>query len=221
MIWVLLAATGAGAEPLAQADVVWAQRPTGEQLGGLYPLNALKLDADGRAVVTVTFDEAGATTDCTVKDEELGFLGFGAATCAAAKLYRAEPTTRSGLSVAGRTTDIALNWRLPPPEDGSPRRPPFVATVEFLRRPNGRDLSLYFPDAAMRDGVQGGAAVVLEFEKAGGAPLKCDIFQEKPADYAFGWATCRAASDLRAPPRADVGERYRYMMTMYWKLPGD
>lgn len=217
---VLLAALSAGAELLAQDEVVWAKSPSAEELVALRPEAARRHEVRGGAVVTLSFDASGSIANCVVKTEPfLGVFGFGAAACAASALYRAEPTTRSGSPVAGRSADVTIVFPSPPPTDGARPRGPMRERVIFTRGPTSRDLGLHYPAAALISGRRGEATVILDFEESGGKPLSCGVIKEAPENAGFGRATCAALKSLRAAASPPGSGPYRYVFRLKWTVP--
>lgn len=90
----------------------WARRPTGAELGVLYPRRAAEMGISGGATILCEVIANGSVRNCAVVDESPKGKGFGEAAMASAKLYRLNPRTVDGETVEGAKVRIPLVFNL-------------------------------------------------------------------------------------------------------------
>lgn len=94
------------------ANPSWLRRPTGEELGRLYPRLALERNISGGATLLCEVAANGAVRACSVIDEAPKGRGFGDAALAGAKLFKLNPRTVDGQAVEGAKVRIPLVFNL-------------------------------------------------------------------------------------------------------------
>jgi protein TonB len=90
----------------------WLRRPSGDELGRLYPHRAADLGKSGAATLMCSVTATGSVRDCAVVDESPKGLGFGEAAMASARLFKLNPRTVDGEAVEGAKVRIPLVFSL-------------------------------------------------------------------------------------------------------------
>lgn len=96
---------------LPLTGVVWQERPTGGDFARNYPPQALRDNVGGSALLDCLIAGDGRLA-CTVLSEEPAGRGFGTASLAVARSFRAAPQLADGTPTAGRRTRVPIRWRL-------------------------------------------------------------------------------------------------------------
>jgi protein TonB len=91
----------------------WLRKATGEDVGHIYPPDALRRSVEGIVMVTCQVTEKGEMADCNVEQEAPADEGFGDAALKLMPLFRMRPPTRDGVPVAGATVRLPIQFRLP------------------------------------------------------------------------------------------------------------
>lgn len=131
MIWVVLA-TGvvATTEPVGEIkDPVWRARPTSQQYGAAYPMDAARNEKIGRAVVRCTADAQGELQACTLVCESPKGWQFGKAALGLTRRFKLEARLADGRSVEGGTVTMPFNFN-----------PPFLLPLKQCEPASGRRL---------------------------------------------------------------------------------
>lgn len=121
-------------------------------------------------------------------DSALGAAIRGATQSSAARTYQGSPPSEQGL-----------------PGTSAPQgRGPQGAGVRWARAPSGADIARYYPDAAMRNRIEGSATVHCSVI-ANGALTNCAIVSESPIGHDFGDALLKLSKLFRAETAAGDG----------------
>ncbi|QUD87917.1 TonB family protein [Phenylobacterium montanum] len=88
-----------------------------------------------------------------------------------------------------------------PPSTG----PKSITDPTWISRPNGDQLTRFYPPAALEQG-RTGLAVLSCTVNAGGRPMACRVVQETPAGAGFGPAAVKLSAFFRMSPRTEDGE---------------
>jgi protein TonB len=97
----------------AITDPVWRSQATGQQMSAVYPMDAMRNEKIGVAVVRCVAAADGRLDACAVVCEGPKDWGFGAAALKATRYFRLGPEDKAGRAVVGRT--VKLPFRFNPP----------------------------------------------------------------------------------------------------------
>jgi TonB family protein len=149
-------------------------------------------------------------------------LPTGAAAYVHARLLRApapakETVILSSPPLAERPRTAAASPAVPDPQENSPagrgesgsppaddNRPTVITSPDWLRRPSGEEVARYYPDRAMRLGLEGRAVLSCEVSAAG-VLVDCSVTSEEPADGGFGEAALRMTRLFKMRPMTRDG----------------
>ncbi len=82
--------------------------------------------------------------------------------------------------------------------------PPMITTPNWLKKPGGREFARYYPDRAVRHGVEGSATLSC-IVTATGSIRSCDILGETPVDQGFGAAALKLSTFFQMSPQTQDG----------------
>lgn len=119
--------SGAPAAPIAADDLIWLQKPTGDDVARTFPDKAVRIGRPGAVLLECQIDGKGLLTACQVQAETPSGFGFGDAGLDIAQRFRAAPLSRSGRPTAGAIVRIPFPYQLP--HDAAspyPPKPPFT-----------------------------------------------------------------------------------------------
>lgn len=101
------------APPRAAAPrVVFAQRPTAEEMMAAYPERAMRLEKSGAATLNCTVGPAGLLTGCSARVNGMDDLGFGEAAMKLAPAFRVDPNDPNSQSLVGQSVQVPIIFAL-------------------------------------------------------------------------------------------------------------
>jgi TonB family protein len=117
----------------------WIAKPTGDELGAVYPLVPMALNISGRAEINCKVTAEGGVSDCKVIGEFPLGEGFGGAALALTPYFKMKPRTIDGKPVGGAAVNIPIRFQMAPspaePPDPIPQIvAPTPAALELARR---------------------------------------------------------------------------------------
>lgn len=109
-------------------------------------------------------------------------------------IYRFKLVARGAAPLPQQTERAA-----PPPQAD------IITQPEWVRRPNSETVSRFYPDRAMRIGIEGSTRITCRVHLSGRL-VDCVVQSESPLGYDFGAAAIRLAGTLRMRPMLRNGE---------------
>lgn len=100
-------------EPFVITAPPWRSRATGEDVGRVYPHEALRRGVEARATVECRVAGDGRMSDCALVSVEPAGLGFEEAALRLTQRFRMHLATPDGTSVVGGVIRIPLRFSLP------------------------------------------------------------------------------------------------------------
>lgn len=107
---------GSVATPPAPPVIVrpdWVRKPSGDQLMRAYPAAAIRNGDTGAATLNCAVRVDGTLTDCSVRNETPGGLGFGRAALSLSRYFRMSPQSVNGQAVDGARVNVTTRFTLP------------------------------------------------------------------------------------------------------------
>lgn len=125
-----------------------------------------------------------------------------------------QPPNISPLQPPVTTTLVPINPPLTPPTGPieitaittpePPTVPAVVNAPNWLRKPGGREFARYYPDAAVRRGLEGSATLSCQVS-ATGTVRACEVLAETPQDQGFAAAALKLAPYFQMSPQTQDG----------------
>jgi TonB family protein len=201
----VLAGGSAGAAPTCGAPG-WVHAPSAGDLDAAYPAKAHAAGVTGRAALLCALRPDGSLADCAVESEDPPGAGFGAAALTLSGKLQAAPSCEAA---GDRPSQIRVPIRFDLPPQPPARQPVFrKLPADFSSL---QPLGPFWPEAALRQGIGGAAAIDCHVSDAGKLS-NCKIADERPGGSDFGhallamankgWLTAGPA-DAAAPTPAD------------------
>ncbi len=168
------------------ANPDWVRKPTGEDLAGVFPVEAVKAGKDGRAVINCRVTTDGFLDRCKVLAESPEGLGFGKAALALAPQFLMSPKIRAGQRVASDVT-VPITWKGLTGEMFAPvGKERLILDPPWKTAPSLAQVEAAWPKAAA--GEDNGQAALRCRLKDTGALRDCEVISELPRGKGFGKA---------------------------------
>lgn len=110
------------ASPLKLVSPNWLQRPTAEQFGLYYPIEAARQYVAGKAVVRCTVQPDGKLSDCSLDREDPEGFGFGRAALDLTIFFAADRVDAEGKPTSGFTAQVPVRFLMPGNFEATPKR---------------------------------------------------------------------------------------------------
>lgn len=199
---LIFAAVLAAASPALAQDrnPEWLKRPTPEMLRALFPAQAIKKGADGRATISCIVTVQGALRACEVLEQSPAGLGFGDAALALTPQLLFRPALKDGKPVEA-TVRIPINWSGVSEMDPTATPPQSVkvfTNLPWRAAPSVSDVLGAYPEKA-REAKIGGMAVLDCRIGKDGSLSHCRSVRQEPTGYGFGLAAKELAPLFNTP----------------------
>ncbi|KSB89361.1 hypothetical protein AS593_13965 [Caulobacter vibrioides] len=168
------------------ANPDWVRKPTGEDLAGVFPVEAVKAGKDGRAVINCRVTVDGFLDRCKVLSESPEGLGFGKSALALAPQFLMSPKIRGGKRVESDVT-VPINWKGLTGQFLAPvGKERLILDPPWKSAPTLAQVEGAWPKAA--EGLDNGQAALRCRLRATGALHDCEVISELPKGKGFGKA---------------------------------
>ena len=235
----LAAAMSASAQhPSVVTNPNWLRRPTADEIGSVWPAEALKRGLGGVARLKCEVDLQGLVQDCSVVSEDPTGFGFGGAALALTPKFLFRPGTRDGAPVTASVIipisfsmdagGLAKDQPRPPIGSHIPSRQPvgeeffLVATVPWDRAPSSAEVAAAYPRDARPGTGAGHVVLACRFSKTG--DLKdCTTDVERPQWQGFAQAAKSLIPKFHLDPAAAEGtdvSKLRINLAIHFTPPG-
>jgi TonB family protein len=192
---VMLSALAHGGARAADAKSFEVRRLAAPPNDTPYPAAARALNLPGRAMLNCTAAADGAIEDCKVTGEDPPEWGFGDAALIAAPSIHVAPGD------ADRRVQLPIAFHLDPGEVTDPdlKAPGFNianSQITWLEKPALQDFVLTYPPDAVKQDIEGFAAVACRVTSEGRLN-PCAVIAEQPARQGFDKAALVLAAKYR------------------------
>jgi TonB family protein len=199
MMMAMLAADAAPPGRTVITNPEWARRPSAEDLGRVWPSEAVRRQIGGHAEIKCVVTKQGALRDCIVLEESPPGAGFGDAALLLAPQFQMRPMTVDGEPVDGGSVKIPFNFSKPP--TGLGREMTTVVHLPWLEAPVYADVLEAYPAEARA--AKAGGRVVLECRIGANDRLGDCTALDSPKDHGFVQAAETLSKKFLAPAKLD------------------
>jgi TonB family protein len=197
--------------PGVYVDPAWVKKPTAEDIFGVWPIEAMKQQKPGRAVIACHVNTLGKAYDCQVVEETPPGLGFGMAALALAPQLLFKPATLNGEPVDSEVR-IPISWTGPLPTPSTDARTVTLTVRTWVSAPTYAEVAAAYPDKARASNAIG--HVTLDcMVKLHGRLGECEALSEEPKGLGFAAAARKVADKFAAPTALPDGRRTEGMGT--------
>jgi TonB family protein len=222
MLVALLAAGAVAASPPTLQAPDWLRKPTAQELGNVFPTNALRHNLGGQAMIMCVVNVHGLLEGCVVSSESPHGEGFGAAALLLAPRFSMRPAIGPKGPVPA-IINIPIRFDAPgtaPSSYSESRLPPGQSTYAtgafnmiihpiWSAAPSFAQVGAAYPAKA---GGEAGHVVMRCRVDSGGALKTCSPISEAPQGKGFARAAETLVGDFRlsvdSPPKKDAGPIY-------------
>jgi len=175
------------------ANLPWMAAPTYAQVVAAYPERARADHVPGHAALNCQLGADGRLPHCDVITEAPSGYGFGKAAKALAKEFLAPRTDSAGASVRGDSTQIAFAFA-PGMLNGET---PVIGRPQWMRLPQGADVTAGFPAAALAAHVYTGHVTLACDVGVAGRLANCAVVNQSPDGLGFDEAALALSADFQ------------------------
>lgn len=181
-------------------EVDWLKRPSAGDIQSVWPTEAFKRGAGGKATIGCTVTVQGMLRDCRVLAEEPAGAGFGNAALTLTRQFQMRPAMRGGEPIES-TVRIPLTFpKFTPARETTapPKSSRVYAQLPWTQAPTYADVLAAYPAKAREKKVGGMAALDCEIKKDGSLG-SCREMKESPEGYGFFTAAKQLAPKFVTP----------------------